>query len=209
MINVLIADDQKMVRDWFRSAIESSGRYNLAAEADSGHMAQSICDRGGVDLVLMDVVFVGRQNGLDAAEYIKSRHPDIKVIVVTSMPEHSYITRARAIGVDSFWYKESADQPILELMDRTVAGEKIYPDTTPRLNMGFALSAEFTDAEYRILRELVAGYTNREIAEILGVTPDAVKKHINNMLAKTGYRSRTQLAVKVSTMGLVIRDEGN
>ena len=157
----------------------------------------------------MDIVMVGGMNGLDAAKEIKAFKPQIKIIIITSMPEVSYIERAREIGVDSFWYKELEEVPILTVMERTMKGEHIYPDSTPELMIGNAKSTEFTDIELEILREVTTGATNKEISEKLFVSPATVNYYINDLLVKTGYKNRVQLAVKARLEGLVISDEKN
>ena len=122
------------------------------------------------------------------------------------MPELSCERKAREIGVESFWQKEVQEQTIQEIMDRTMAGESVYPGTQQKVNIGEAVSTEFTDREIDILKELVSGASNAEIAEKLGLKEPTVKMHVKNMLQKTGYRSRLELAVKVRHMGLIIGD---
>ena len=153
---------------------------------------------------LWHVVMIDGINGLAAAKKIKDIRPETKIIVVTSMPEVSYIERARQIGAESFWYKEVQEQPILEVMRRTMRGESVYPDSTPTVSLGNAVSTELTERETEVLRELVDGSSNREIAERLGLGERTVKMHIASMLQKTGFRSRLELAVKARTGGLVI-----
>ena len=113
----------------------------------------------------MDVVTRNGENGLDAAAKIKRAFPKIKIIIVTSMPEYSYLSRARGIGVESFWYKEEQRESLLDVMERTMAGESVYPDATPELQLGLASSYEFTQRELEVLREMTGGDTNQEIAE--------------------------------------------
>lgn len=123
------------------------------------------------------------------------------------MPEFSYLDRAKKIGVDSFWYKEDKRETILDIMDRTVAGEKVYPDRAPELKLGNASSYDFTPTELEVLRELTSGDTNPEIAKRMHLSSETVKKHIQHMLEKTGFKSRTMLAVEARESGLVIRDK--
>lgn len=120
------------------------------------------------------------------------------------MPECSYIDRARKIGVDSFWYKEVSEEPILAVMDRTMAGEHIFPDATPELSLGFVSSRNLTDRETEVLREMTAGLTNDEIAVKLFMSVNTVKKHVQSMIEKTGFKNRTELAVEAMKSGLVI-----
>ena len=203
---VLIVDDFLMSRQVFENAVRESGDFALAGSFATADEAVAHVSRKCVDLVIMDIVMTEGQNGLAAAKRIKDIRPETKILIVTSMPEVSYLSRAREIGVESFWYKEVQEQPILEVMKRTMAGESIYPDSTPVVSLGNAVSTEFTERETDVLRELVSGYSNQEIAKNLGIAERTVKMHIANMIEKTGFRSRLELAVKARTGGLVIPD---
>ncbi|MBE7008577.1 MAG: response regulator transcription factor [Ruminococcaceae bacterium] len=201
---VLIVDDQRMARQLFESVIEGAEWYELAGSLESAEEAAEFCASTQVDLVLMDLIFVNNLAGFDAARAVKKVSPRTKIVIVTSMPEVSYLERAREIGVESFWYKEVGEQPLLALMDRTMAGESVYPDTTPRLLLGNVSSAALTDRELEVLRELLTGATNSEIAEKLCMSERTVKTHITHMLEKTGFKNRTVLAINARISGLVI-----
>ncbi len=202
----VIAEDFKMIRQVFEAAVNESENYELAASFPTAQQAMEWCEKHHADLVLMDVLIPGSINGLEAAKRIKEVSPETKIIIVTAMPELSYERQAREIGVESFWQKEVQEQTIQEIMDRTMAGESVYPGSQPIVNIGCAVSTEFTEREIEILKELVTGASNMEIAEKLGLKEPTVKMHIKNMLQKTGYRSRLELAVKVRHMGLIIGD---
>jgi Response regulator containing a CheY-like receiver domain and an HTH DNA-binding domain len=201
---VLVVDDQTISRQLFESFIASSERYELAASVSTARYADSYCATGKVDLVLMDVVMNDGSNGLDTAQRIKKSYPEIKVIVVTSMPDSLFLTRARRIGVDSFWYKEAQAVPMLEIMDRTMAGERVFPDHPPITQLGLAGSDEFTERELEVLRLLSEGLTDREIAGKLFLSVTTVRFHINNLLGKTGLSSRTELAVRAVRSGIAV-----
>ena len=162
-----------------------------------------------VDLVIMDVVMRKGMNGLEAAERIRKTRPDIRIIIVTSMPEVSYIKRAREIGVNSFWYKELGEISLLEVMDRTMAGEEIYPEQAPVVYLGEARSTDFTEQEIAVLRELTTGASNEEIARKLFISINTVRWHVQNLLTKTGYNSRIKLAIYARAAGLVLGDADN
>ena len=203
---VLIADDQKMVRQMFELAVRSSENYEIVALAETPEEAVEKALHQKVDIVLMDVVMGIGSDGLDAAKEIKAQRPDIKILLVTSMPEVSYIDRAKEIGIESFWHKEVQEQPLLEIMDRTMAGESIYPASMPVVRFGNIVSTELTDTEIKVLRELVTGASNKEIGERLYMATSTVKRHISDMLDKTGFKSRLQLAIRARGGGLVINN---
>ena len=205
MINVMVVEDDPMARKLFEIILASSGRYDLTASIESASLAEFYCMTSDIDLILMDVCTALHASGLDAASKIKKKYPEIRIIIVTSQPECDFIDRARSSGVDSFWYKDPSEGILLEVMDRTMAGESIYPDTTPILDLGLAKSIEFTARELEVLRELTSGDTDDVIAERLNLSTHTVKKHIKSMFQKTGFTTRTQLAVMARDSGLVIR----
>lgn len=203
---VVIAEDFRMIREIFEETVNRSPEYELEASFPTAVQAMEYLEKHDADLVLMDVLIPGSMNGLDAADRIKSSKPGIKIIVVTSMPELSYESRAREIGIEGFWQKEVQEQSIKEMMDLVMSGETVYPGRQSEVAIGNAVSTEFTSREVEILRELVSGASNAEIAEKLNVEPSTVKMHISNMLQKTGYKSRLELAVKARHLGLAIND---
>lgn len=203
--NVLIVEDQKMPRQLLEIFIMGSGRYTLAESITNADLAIRFCEQEKIDLILMDVLTDFGARGLDASAVIKERFPGVKIIIVTSMPEATWLERARVIGVDSFWYKETEKESILEVMDRTMAGEHVWPEDTPTVPIGQITNHDFTDREIEVLRELLTGDTNTEIARRLGVTTDTVKFHIASMLQKTGFHTRTELATVARSLGIVIR----
>lgn len=198
-----------MIRQLLEMFLARSDRYHVAASIDNADLAPLYCSRGTVDLVLMDVRTAMRANGLDAAAVIKQKYPRVKVIVVTSMPEHSYLERAKSIGVDSFWYKQVMEDSFFELLDRTMGGEHIFPDSTPALRLGRAESTDFTERELEVLRALMTGDSNTEIAAALHMSISTLKTHIQHLQEKTGFRNRTELAVRAREIGLIINDDRN
>lgn len=202
--NVLVCDDQNISRQLFEMIISSSEEFSLVKSLDSARVADVYCAGGRVDLILMDVVMDADYSGLDAAEYIKKKYPAVKILMVTSMPEAAFMERARAAGVDSFWYKEVQDAPLLDVMSRTMAGEHIYPDRPPTVSLGLAKSTEFTPRELDVLRALVSGLSDKEIADKLCISFNTVRAHMSSLMAKTGFDSRTELALRAAQSGIVV-----
>ena len=205
-INVMIVEDQAMPRQLFEAIIKTQPEFNLEVSIDNAAIADICCARHGIDLVLMDVVTKNGASGLAAAEKIKAQNRKVKIIIVTSMPECSYVERAKKIGVEGFWYKDFSVEPILTLVQRVLNGERVYPDEVPEVSLGLATSGELTARELEILREMTGGFTNTEIAEKLGISEKRVRNHDANMLEKTGFRNRTELAVRARESGLTILD---
>lgn len=203
----MIVEDDPMAQKLLEIFISENSGYQVAHIIESAAMAEFYCMTHQIDLILMDVCTAMNVSGLEAAEKIKSRFPNIKIIIITSQPECSFIDRARAAGVESFWYKTASAEEILTVMDRTMAGESIYPDNTPSLKLGVADSGQFSDRELEVLRLVVAGETDAAIAEKLFISVRTVKQHIQSMRDKTGFRNRTELAVRARESGLVINEQ--
>ena len=204
MWNVLIVDDQNTSRHLMEMMIESSGRYTVVKAIPLAKMADIYALTMPVDLIVMDIVMAEGPSGLEVAEKIKKSKPQIKILLVTSMPEVSFMNRARSTGVDSFWYKEVEDVPLLSVMDRTMAGEQVYPESPPEVKLGLALSSELTERELEVLRVLTTGCPDQEIADRLCISFSTVRTHINHMLDKTGFATRTELAINARLSGIVI-----
>jgi len=202
---VLVVEDQEMPRQLFEIYINSSENFKHVGSVSNAGLALSMCRNQQVDLILMDVMTELGHSGLEAAAEIKQVFPKIKIIIVTSMPEYSWLERARKIGVESFWYKDEKKTAIVEVMNRTMAGESIYPDTTPLIRLGNSTNHDFTERELAVLRELTTGDNNMEIAKRLGISSSTVKYHVENLLSKTGFRTRTELASEARSLGIVIR----
>lgn len=206
-VQVMIVDDQSISRQLFEIYITSSDKYELVYSVETAAFADAFVLKKKIDLVLMDILMSDGSNGLEAAARIKKNRPEIKIIAVTSMPEASWIKKAKAIGIESFWYKETSKEGILDIMDKTMAGESIYPDSVPRVKLGLADSGEFTERELEVLRIMTTGISNAAIAEKLGITENTVKNHIRHMMEKTGFSSRTELAVEARVSGIVIHTD--
>ena len=203
-MQVLVVDDQRMPRDNMEQILAASGRYEVAASISSAELAIIKCKQQPIDLILMDVCTKGSKNGIDAAAEIKQQFPNIKIIIVTSMVEVSYLERAKDAKADSFWYKDLSREELIDVIDRTMAGEHLVPGETPRVKLGLATSAEFTSKEIEVLRLVCEGLEYGEIAEKLNVSVNTVKTHVSHILQRTGYANKTRLAIAVTNKNFII-----
>ena len=127
MVNVMIVEDQKLVRSILESYIKKEEGYELLSSIPGADRAADICDACRIDLILMDVQTERRENGLAAVEKIKAGHPEIKIVVVTSLVDCEVLRRAREAGADSLWYKDTDEELLMEAVRRTMAGGDIFP----------------------------------------------------------------------------------
>lgn len=202
---VMIVDDSRVARELFEMYIKNSDNCSLVRVEESAMFADTFLKTNtDIELVIMDILMNDGSNGLDAAAKIKKIRPDIKIVAVTSMAESSWLRRAREIGIESFWFKETSKETIMDVINRTIAGESVYPDSTPRVKIKLAGSEEFTEGELKVLCLMTAGMPNAEIARRLNISESTVKSHIHNMLEKTGCENRTVLAIEARISGIAI-----
>ena len=205
-VKVLVVDDQYVARSFFEIHVKMNRKYELVTSLSGAEQAIAYCSDHPVDLVIMDVMMKSGLDGLTCAKIIKQNNPDIRIIVTTSTAEADWIEKAKRAGIESFWFKEYADIPLTEVMDRTMAGELVYPGSPPNPEYGEAAKIDFSERELEVLRELTRNLTNDEIAQKLNISPHTVKHHIEHMLQKTGYKNRIDLAVNAKTLGLVVHE---
>lgn len=205
MIRVLIVDDARTSRSMLEFTVGQMDGYNVVQSLESAQNAIAFCEMTPIDLIIMDIYTAHGESGLEAAKTIKQKHPKIKIIMVTSLPEESFINKARSAGCESFWYKDVEDKELLQVIERTMAGESVYPDSTPTLEIGMAKSVEFSEAEIKTLRAMIEYTTYKDAADHLGISPRTVKAHVSSMLAKTGYHYFTEIAIEVSQKNLIVK----
>ena len=206
-VRVVVVDDQYLARGFFEGLVRMSERYELAASLSGAEQAVAFCDEHPADLIVMDVMMKRGLDGLTCARSIKASHPEVKIILTTSTAEAEWIDRARRAKIDSFWFKEYSEISLTEVMERTMRGESVYPDSLPNPEFGDARKADLTEREQAVLRELTRNSTNEEIAQRLGVSANTVRTHIQHMLEKTGYKNRIDLAVNAKALGVVVHED--
>lgn len=204
MNRVLIVEDQRMPRENMERILSDSGRYTLAGSISDAGLALARLRRQPADMVLMDVCTAGAKDGIDAAAEIKAEFPNIKIIIVTSMAEVGFIDRAKAAGADSFWYKDTSREQLIDVIDATADGKSVFPDCPPKVKIGLASGDELTAKEIEVLRLVCEGLEYSEIAEKLNISERTVKFHVSNLLSKTGFSNKTRLAIAVTNKKFII-----
>ena len=196
MVNVLIVDDSRIARKLMEYELKAMPEYKILTFIEDAENAKPICMSTKVDLILMDVCTARDSSGLKAAEDIKKICPNIKIIITTSMPEYTFITKAKAAGCESFWYKDYGCISLSEVIERTMKGERVYPDKTPDVDIYGVPISKFTPAQLRVLRELAMGLSQEEVAKKLCLSRSVIKDHISHMCEKTNTSKTLQLVTE-------------
>ena len=208
MVQVVIAAGNPLERKYLEILMKKeSKKFHLIHSVGEFHGIEEICQTERVDLIIIDIDTVNDLNGLEGVKQIKEQFPDIKMLIITGQPECSYPDRAKELQIESFWYKTSEKIELLEVMKQTVQGVSVYPRQILSVPIGNIMSSDFSKRELDVLRELVRGSLDSEIAERLHISLRTVKTHIQHMRDKTGFRNRTELAVQARGSGLIINEK--
>ncbi|MEI3071898.1 MAG: response regulator transcription factor [Oscillospiraceae bacterium] len=154
-MRVMIVEDQTMIRSLLESYFRVEDEYRITASIPGAKQAVEVCRTSSVDLILMDVQTENRENGLTAVRQIKAIQPKSKIIVVTSLIDCAVLDEAKRAGADSLWYKDSTQKRLMDVVRQTLAGEHVFPDAPPTVEIGMAKSTEFTKTELKVLRHLL------------------------------------------------------
>ena len=215
-IDVVVADDQRLVRAGFRVILEDESDMRVVGEAADGQSAIHVGLRTRPDVVLMDIR-MPELDGLKAAERILSEPGlDTAVVMLTTFDRDEYIYEALRIGASGFLLKDAPAERLLDAVRVAAVGDALLaPSVTRRLIEQFTHAsrpapgsvpqplAELTSRELDVLRLLARGLSNAEIAAELVLTENTVKTHVAHVLSKLGLRDRVQAVVVAYESGLV------
>lgn len=212
-ISVLLVDDHEMVRMGMRSMLTDPG-IQVVGEAGSAAEAIDQVDTLEPAVILMDIRMPD-MDGIEALEAIKLRWPDIKVIMVTTYRNTSYLLRSLAAGAAGFVLKDIPREQMLSTVRDVATGAarvdrhflqsvlRNLDEESPNQQSSTKLAESLTDREMDVLRLLVEGMTNQAIAHTLQLSPTTVKGYVQTLFQKLEVSDRTQAAVKAIRLGVV------
>jgi len=213
MINVMLVDDQNLVRKGVRSLLELADEIEVIAEASDGAEAIRMIPEVGPDVVLLDMRMPGL-SGLDVLRELSQNDTLPPTIILTTFDDDELVLAGIQYGARGYLLKDIALAELVSAI-KTVAegGSIVKPAVTQRLLKGLEnLQNDFssldqpdplTDRETEILRLMAGGYSNKEIANSLNVAEGTVKNHVSNILSKMGVRDRTRAVLKAFEMGQI------
>ena len=209
MINTILVEDDLYIQKHFAERLESNGVFRLVGVYRDAFEAEKNCN-GSIRLILMDVQTQHKHSGLAAAERINKAFPGIKIVVVTSLVDPEILSRAKNGAADSLWYKDHGTAKLLDVIKRTLAGENVFPSSSPSVEMEKAMSEDFSPRQLDILRWYIRGLTYQEIADKIGISKNGVRWNLDNMVEKGGFENREALvatAIENKLMVTTLKDE--
>ncbi len=204
MINTLLVEDDLYIQRHFVERFSEEEDIRIVAAVRDAFDAEGLCGQGGIDLVLMDVLTLHKHSGLAAGKRIREAYPNIKVLIVTSLVDPEVLQQARRGCADSLWYKDHGTDAIMDVIRRTMAGERVIPGFSPSVEMKRCMSEDFTPAQIEILRAFIKGYTYREIAEKFNLSVSGVRYNIAEMVRIGGFKNKEELTTVAIENKLVV-----
>ncbi len=205
-IRLMIVDDHEVVRLGMRAAFELESDMNIVGEASNGAEALAKIAVLAPQVILMDVR-MEKMGGIEACREIKSRYPEIAVLMITSYPDEEAVTASIIAGASGYLLKNVSRAELLKAV-RTVAGGQalLNPETTKQATSRMIALAhgtsgnsavqeeELTEREREVLALVARGYTNKQIAETLFVSEKTARNHVSHILEKLGLSRRSEAA---------------
>lgn len=212
-VRVLIADDHQLIRSGMRALLERGNEFEIVAEAADGYEAIELALEHKPDVILLDVG-MPRLSGTDAAQTISEKLPGARIVMVSMHSDEGYVLRALKAGAKGYLLKASPEADIIAAVRAVAAGNAYFSPSITRLlveeyvtearRRGVEDSYDLLGLrEKEVLRLLVSGKSNREIAEMIHVTVSTVETHRNNIMQKLHVHSLAEMILYAVRKGLI------
>ena len=199
---ILLADDHMVVRMGIASVLTFAGGMDVVGEADNGLDAVRLAHELKPDVVLMDLQMPAL-SGAEATAQIHAQDPEVKVLVLTSFGTSAELKKAMDAGAAGALVKSSSRDEIIDAINGVMAGRQVMSGVIQATIENFSAMPELSPRKIEILNLVAKGLSNKEIAEIIGVTPETVKDHVAKILQIIGASTRAEAATTAVNLGLI------
>jgi DNA-binding NarL/FixJ family response regulator len=202
VFNILLVEDQALVRQGLKMMIEQDPQLKVISEAENGLEALHEMERHIIDIAIMDIR-MPVMNGLEATRKMKERWPDVKILILTTFNDDEYAVQALKDGANGFLLKTAEQQKLIQAIYSCMkGGMTIHEDVAAKMMPKLLQKSKqphvdipLSPRELMIAKLVGEGKTNKEIAAELHLSIGTVKNHITQILQKLQLRDRTQLAI--------------
>jgi two-component system response regulator DevR len=195
-IRIMIVDDHEVVRIGMRTAIEAEPDLMVVGEASNGAEALAKMPVLDPQLLLMDVR-MEKMNGIEACREIKSRYPDVHILMITSYTDDDAMISSILAGASGYLLKYVSRADLLRSIRQVASGHSLIDPTTAKQAMERLIQipgGELTDREREVLALVARGFTNKQIADRLFVSEKTARNHVSHILDKLGLSRRSEAA---------------
>lgn len=213
-LNVLIVDDQRLMRDGLRTLLELEADLHVVGEAEDGAAALAAYEALEPDVVLMDIRMPG-MDGVQATRRICERWPEARILILTTFDEDAYLFEGLRAGALGYLLKDVSGAELAAAIRTVAAGSALIGPSLARKVLGTlnrtavatetpdALFEPLTERELEILALVAQGQSNPQIAAALHLAEGTVKNYVSSILQKLGARDRAEAAVRGRGLGLI------
>ena len=199
MINVFIADDHALIREGIKKLLSPFSDIKLVGETADPFEIIELIKKNNCDILILDLSMPGK-NGLDLIKEIKTLYPEIKILVMTMMPEDQFAKRTLKIGASGYLTKESAPEELITAIRKIASGRKYISETlAEKLAQDLDETAEkplqdlLSDREFQVMKMMAAGKSQTEIAGELSIGVSTINTYRSRILEKLNLKSNAEL----------------
>lgn len=222
MIKVLIADDQELIRSSIQIILEANPKFKVTATVADGEEVLDAIKKERPDVILMDVR-MPKMDGTVCTKYVKSKYPEIKVIILTTFDNDDFIFSALKYGASGYLLKGVSNDQLYQAIETVYQGgaminpniaEKVFKLFSKMAQSNYAIQVDQTESkhfsknEWRVIQQVGLGLSNKEISAKLYLSEGTVRNYISSILSQLDLRDRTQLAIWAVQTGVTSRDFG-
>lgn len=201
-IKVMVVDDHPLMRVGVSSIINARHDMSVVAQSGTGEEAVALFAQHKPDVTLMDLRLPGI-SGVDAIQAIRARWPGAKFVVLTTYEGDEDIHRALEAGARGYIIKGMPYQTLIDALIRVHTGGRFLPAPVTKALESRTPNSDLSSREREVLRHMVDGRSNKQIASLLGITEATVKCHVSTILMRLNVSDRTQAVVTALQRGLV------
>lgn len=212
MIKIIIADDHQLFIDGIKSLVKTMKNMEIVAEVNNGKELLEVLEKKTCDIVLMDIN-MPEMDGIEATKLVKTKHPLLKILMLTMFSSRDYIEKLLRAGADGYILKNTGKAELQEAIETLMNGESYFSkEVTERIMEGLQKKknmekstclVELTEREIDVLKLIVQEFTTAEIAEKLFISTHTVETHRKNLISKLNVRNIAGLVKYAMQNGLV------
>lgn len=202
MTRIVILDDHTLFRIGLSAILKQDTNIRIVGDYQNFEQMKSLVPNMQADIVFVDLT-LGEESGLDVAKYIKNVNPALKVVILSSHKEEFYVLNSIEAGVDGYIHKDVDHDELLKGVQKIIKGEKFYSLEISNLLINSAYNKSkvglpfLTNKEKEVISYLVDGFSSKQIADKLDVSPRTIETHRANVLNKFNLKNTTDLIRKI------------
>jgi DNA-binding NarL/FixJ family response regulator len=212
-VRILLADDHTLVRQGIRKVLEQRPDWSVVAEASDGREAVRLAEQHAPDVAILDVA-MPLLNGIEATRQITKRVPATRVLVLSMHSDEAYVTQILAAGATGYLLKDSADSDLMQAVAAVSAGKSFFSPAVARLMLDDYVRQladrgivdrydSLSEREREIFQLIAEGHTNKEIANLLSVSPSTVETHRGHIMEKLDLHSAAEIVLYAVRRGVI------